>query len=228
MSDETRRRRRQFIRELQKTIRGLLLVVLIETAVIILLLVRLGNDTEAAQQDQPTPQNVSACVQTLEVVSHVPAETPVAEIKAEEEKPKYLHIEAVPLSFELQEVMQQACEEYGVPYSLALAIAERESTFALDADNGICYGVMQIHSINYERLRGLGIEPTEHEGNIVAGVFMIGELLEKYGDTHKALMAYNCGESGAARLWEQGYSSSQYSRQVVSLAEEWQQIINGN
>lgn len=142
-----------------------------------------------------------------------------------EDEPEYLHSEDVPLPEYLQETLQRACEEYCVPYSLALAIVENESSFDLEADNGTCWGLMQINPINYEWLRELGIEPTEYEGNIVAGVLMIGQLLDKYGDTHKALMAYNCGESGAARLWEQGYSSSEYSRQVISLAEKWQQII---
>lgn len=85
---------------------------------------------------------------------------------------------------------------------------------------------MQVHPINYDRLRGLGIEPTDYEGNIVAGVLLIGELLDKYGDQHKALMAYNCGEGGAAKLWQQGYYSSQYSRHVTNVSESWQQIID--
>lgn len=122
--------------------------------------------------------------------------------------------------------MQQACEDYGVPYALALAIAECESSFNLDADNGTCWGLMQVHPINYDRLRGLGIEPTDYEGNIVAGVLLIGELLDKYGDQHKALMAYNCGEGGAAKLWQQGYYSSQYSRHVLNVSDSWQQIID--
>lgn len=124
--------------------------------------------------------------------------------------------------------MQDACEKYNVPYALALAVAECESSFNLEADSGTCWGVMQIHPINYPRLRENGIEPTEYEGNITAGVFMLGELLDKYTDTHKALMAYNCGETGAKRLWNQGYFTSKYSRKVVEKYEKWQEIINNN
>lgn len=142
------------------------------------------------------------------------------------EEPKPLHIEEIPLSYELQDTMQEACEKYGVPYELALGVAECESNFDLDADNGTCWGLMQIHPCNYPRLRENGIEPTEHKGNIVAGVFMLGELLEKYGDTHKALMAYNCGDYRASCLWEQGYLSSRYSRKVTECSEKWQQKIN--
>lgn len=140
-------------------------------------------------------------------------------------EPEFTYSERIPLSCSLQEVMQQACKDYGVPYALALAVAECESCFDLEADSGICWGVMQINPCNYPRLRELGIEPTEYEGNIVAGVFMLGELLNKYGDTSKALMAYNCGETGARRLWDQGYETSAYSRKVMTQSDYWQQII---
>lgn len=166
---------------------------------------------------------------TENTVVHIPstdAPTPTVSVTPEPEPERYILTEDVPLPFELQRVMQDACDKYGVPYALALAVAECESSFILEADNGTCWGLMQIHPINYPRLRENGIEPTEYEGNIVAGVFMLGELLEKYSDTHKALMAYNCGETGAKRLWNQGYFTSTYSRKVVTNYEKWQQIIN--
>lgn len=134
----------------------------------------------------------------------------------------------IPLPDYLQLVMQQACLEYGVSYTLALAVAECESSFDLEADSGTCWGLMQINPVNYARFRELGIEPTQYEGNVVAGVFMLGELLNKYGDTHKALMAYNCGEYGASCLWEQGYITSSYSRKVTNTQDKWQQILNDN
>lgn len=137
-----------------------------------------------------------------------------------------IYISAIPLSEELQIIMQDACKEYGVPYSLALAVCEAESTFDPDADNGVCWGLMQINPVNYKSLRNIGIEPTTYEGNIEAGVYMLGQLLDKYDDdTHKALMAYNCGDAGAARLWDQGYVTSSYSENVVEKSQNWQDII---
>lgn len=177
-----------------------------------------GKELEEVEATQIT---ANAVVQTHPESEALP--TVVVEAESTE---KYILTEDVPLSFDLQRVMQDACDKYGVPYPLALAVAECESSFILEADNGTCWGVMQIHPINYPRLRENGIEPTEYEGNIVAGVFMLGELLEKYSDTHKALMAYNCGETGAKRLWNQGYLTSTYSRKVVTQYEKWQQIIN--
>ena len=172
-------------------------------------------------------EEVKATQPTVNTAVHTPStDAPTPTVSVTPEPERYILTEDVPLSFDLQRVMQDACDKYGVPYALALAVAECESSFILEADSGTCWGLMQIHPINYPRLRENGIEPTEYEGNIVAGVFMLGELLEKYSDTHKALMAYNCGETGAKRLWNQGYFTSTYSRKVVTNYEKWQQIIN--
>lgn len=165
-----------------------------------------------------------ATVTTVSVVQTNYTETETAE-QTDSPIEYYRYNAEIPLSRFLQITMQNACREYGVPYTLALAVAECESSFDLEADSGTCYGLMQINPINYDRLRSFGIEPTEHKGNVVAGVYMLGELLEKYGDTHKALMAYNCGETGAARLWEKGYTTSSYSEKVINTMEKWQQII---
>ena len=180
--------------------------------------------------DAPTtlPVDTTYLPPSVEAVSLSFTETPSATEQPTEEVPTYSHNENIPLPFELQETMQQACEKYGVPYALALAVAESESSFDLEADSGTCWGVMQIHPINYPRLRENGIEPTEYESNITAGVFLLGELLEKYTDTHKALMAYNCGETGAKRLWKEGYMTTKYSVKVVTLSEKWQEIINND
>ena len=208
----TRRRQHQQLNRLRRIALGLFVLAVLEAAVITILAVNCASGAAPAPEETaPAPTAETSVPET------VPQET---------EGQRFLHSDDIPLSYELQEVMQQACEDYGVPYALALAIAECESSFNLDADNGTCWGLMQVHPINYDRLRGLGIEPTDYEGNIVAGVLLIGELLDKYGDQHKALMAYNCGEGGAAKLWQQGYYSSQYSRHVLNVSESWQQIID--
>lgn len=225
----TRRRQHQQFNRLRRIALGLFVLAVLEAVVITILAVNCASDAAPAPEETaPAPTAETSVPETEAPTASTPDE-PVTEPEAvpqETEGQRFLHSDDIPLSYELQEVMQQACEDYGVPYALALAIAECESSFNLDADNGTCWGLMQVHPINYDRLRGLGIEPTDYEGNIVAGVLLIGELLDKYGDQHKALMAYNCGEGGAAKLWQQGYYSSQYSRHVLNVSESWQQIID--
>ena len=130
------------------------------------------------------------------------------------------------LSHDLQVHMQDMCEKYGVPYALALAMADVESRFDPDAASRTNdYGLMQINKGNHDWLRGLGMDPMTYEGNIEAGVYMIGQHLEAYGDTEKALMAYNNGPSGARRLWEAGTYQTDYTRKVMAALEKWTSVL---
>ena len=130
------------------------------------------------------------------------------------------------LAYDLQEIMQDQCERYGVPYALALAIAEVETHFDPDATSPTSdYGLMQINQCNHEWLQGLGMDPLTHAGNIEAGVYIIGGYLDRYGDTERALMAYNCGPSGAQKLWDAGVYQTDYTRKVMTALEHWTSIL---
>lgn len=127
-----------------------------------------------------------------------------------------------PLDPELQKTMYICCEKYGVPLALALAVAEKESEFNPDAVSKTSdFGLMQINTCNFEYLLEKGIDPCTYEGNIEAGVLLLGENLELYGDEGLAVMAYNCGRAGARRLWADGVYSTSYSRDVMELYEKW-------
>lgn len=119
----------------------------------------------------------------------------------------------IPLGYELQDVLQSACEEHGVRYALALALIETESGFVLDADNGVCYGLMQLNR-NYFPA---DLTPA---ANIREGVRYLGELLVKYdGDEAKALVAYNQGSYNG--------TVTNYAKIVLSRAESWEVILEG-
>ena len=130
------------------------------------------------------------------------------------------------LAYDLQELMQDQCEAYGVPYALALAIAEVETHFDPDAVSPTHdYGLMQINQCNHEWLQGMGMDPLTHAGNIEAGVYIIGGYLERYGDTEQALMAYNNGPTGARKLWDAGVYQTDYTRKVMTALEHWTSIL---
>lgn len=130
------------------------------------------------------------------------------------------------LAYDLQEIMQDCCEVYGVPYALALAIAEVETHFDPDAVSPTHdYGLMQINQCNHEWLQGLGMDPLTHAGNIEAGLYMIGNYLNQYGDTEMALMAYNNGPGGAKKLWDAGTYQTDYTRKVMTALEYWTSIL---
>lgn len=133
----------------------------------------------------------------------------------------------VPLPYDLQDVMQSACKTYGVDYSLALAVCQTESSFDPNAQNGQCWGYMQIHSINYPETReATGYDPESPDGNTVCGVYLLAKEIHKYDSVSKGLMAYNCGETGAAKLWNQDIFTTEYTRTVLDRAEQWQTLLN--
>lgn len=132
------------------------------------------------------------------------------------------------LDAELQATMLEMCEKYELPFALALAVAEQESRFdpyAISSTND--YGIMQINKVNFEWLRKKGIEPLDHKGNIEAGVLMLSEAVKKHGDYGLALMAYNCGDAGAKRLWNKGIYSTEYSRSTMKRFDKWDSYIKG-
>lgn len=171
--------------------------------------------TSKQAENQAAPENYKATVEP-------------AVIPAIHKTVNHIVSEGNALSPELQKVMQEKCEEYGVPYALALAVADQESRFDPDAKSGTDdHGLMQINSINFEWLREKGIEPLTYEGNIEAGVLILSKALNRYGEMELALMAYNCGDTGAKRLWNAGTYSTQYSRSVMERYNKWVQVLEG-
>lgn len=167
--------------------------------------------TEQVEREEPIAEDAETGSQD---VPHDPVDT-------------WEPIEEIPLSDALQRAIFDACELRKVDMALVLGVIERESTFRPDAVNGACRGLMQIHSINHGWLMDdEGIDPTTYEGNIHAGTLMISRHLDEYGDVHLALMAYNCGEAGARKLWSKGIYSTRYSRAVVSSSEQWAAVLN--
>lgn len=132
----------------------------------------------------------------------------------------------IPLSYDLQMTARDAAEQFDVPYALVIAMIWKESSFCETAYNDECYGLMQVASINFEwvcdDLVYLGVDDIADDpaDNIYAGTYIISGFVHKYDDYNLALMAYNCGETGASRLWKQGYYSSKYSRSIINYMED--------
>ena len=154
------------------------------------------------------------------------------EYEADEESVS-VHLD-IPLSPELQDYTMQLSTEFGICYDLIFAMMFVESTFrdyVISRTND--YGLMQINRVNHGWLReDYGI--TDFlcaRQNIFAGVLMISRLYETYEDLHRALMAYNMGQAGARRRWNQGFFTSTYSERVVRIMNEYiqeRQYIKSN
>ena len=114
-------------------------------------------------------------------------------------------------------------------YPLVIAIMKKESEFRSDAVSATNdYGIMQINGWNHEWLEGaLGITDWfDPQQNILAGVYMLAQF-NGYEDVHQILMSYNCGPSGAKKLWAEGVYSTAYSRSVVEILEGLEVMNDG-
>lgn len=116
----------------------------------------------------------------------------------------------VPLPYELQDVLQTECERCGVDYALALGLIETESGFDPEADNGLCYGLMQLNRDYFPA----DLSPAE---NIRAGMAYLADQLGRYETVEAALCGYNAGHDTGAR---------DYANAVLAAAERWEGQLN--
>lgn len=177
----------------------------------------------------PTPATSDTPTATYIPLRELVPEEPETPEETETENPKYrddIVSEGRLLAYDLQEIMQDYCEQYGFPYALGIAMAEIETHFDADAVSSTSdYGLMQINKCNHDWLLKEGFDVTTYDGNIGAGIYMIGGYIETYGDIGLALMAYNCGPSGAQKLWSQGVYSTDYTRKVMDAYNRWSEVL---
>lgn len=155
-----------------------------------------------------------------------PVQTVVCRLRVEVKAPEADKYRDIPLDHELQDVALAACEEYGVLPDVLFAVMEVESGYQLDARNGECYGLMQIHSINLPWLQEqIGTtDLSDPAQNIEAGAYILGGYLERYSLTD-SLMAYNLGEGGAKAQWAQGIHETAYTRKVLACLAEGKEEV---
>lgn len=125
---------------------------------------------------------------------------------------------------ELQEFTYYLSTGYYIDFSFVMGLMFCESSFRTDCVSGTNdYGLMQINKQNHEWLsEQLGLDNiSDPYQNIRAGLFILRQLFEKYDDPAKVAMAYNMGEYGASQLWEQGVYETNYSKKVLTKADEY-------
>jgi membrane-bound lytic murein transglycosylase MltF len=143
------------------------------------------------------------------------------------EPPHYLD---VPVDEELQQYIWSLCCAYDIEehYVLIYAMMYRESSFRshlISATND--YGIMQINKCNHKSLSNkLGIDDfLDPYQNVHAGIYMIANLIHKYGNVNDALMAYNMGDAGAAKLWRRGVHTTSYVERVLATYNQYSEDI---
>lgn len=134
-----------------------------------------------------------------------------------------------PLSDSLQRYIYEICADEKVPVTLAFAMIEHESGFNPEVISATDdYGLMQINAINHDRLekKYRCADMLNPYQNVFCGISIISSYIEKYEDCGKALMAYNMGEYGAKKAWENGVTSTKYSETILNLMDKYEEVMN--
>lgn len=102
---------------------------------------------------------------------------------------------------ELEAHIDAAAAFYGLDPALVRAVIYVESRGQIDADNGLCYGLMQLNKRYADTfMQGAGVENiTDPENNVLGGCWYLAEMLEYTGGQEAlALMCYNMGAAGTS------------------------------
>ena len=168
------------------------------------------------------PKKQVTVTETVEVPSYEANSLPVAE------EVTYFD---VPLSHSLQRYIYEVCADENVPVSLIIAMIDQESKFNPEVVSKTGdYGLMQINTIYHEWLAEeyRTADMLDPYQNVFCGIKVIGSYIQNYNDYGLALMAYNMGDYGAKKAWENGIKSTSYSESVLALMQKYEQEVNVN
>ena len=140
----------------------------------------------------------------------------------------------VALDAETQWAIYEACGYDPGLFSLVMAIAEHESEFKpdLQGDNGQSLGMMQINTRGHtDRMEALGVtDLTDPVQCAAVAIDYLQELESRYGfeaESEALLMAYNMGPSGARKALNEGRTSTDYSREIMTVYQGYLAELEG-
>ncbi len=117
-------------------------------------------------------------------------------------------------------------DEFNICPELLIALAERESCFQADAENGPCKGLMQVNaSTHKQRFIDAGwksSEWTDPYKNMYVGADYLHDLFEQYEDVGIVLGVYH-GERNAVSKGKSGHLSS-YVTKILERSAELERI----
>ena len=117
-------------------------------------------------------------------------------------------------------------DEFDICPELLMALAERESRFKADAENGPCKGLMQVNSSTHkQRFIDAGwtaSEWTDPYKNMYVGADYLHDLFEQYEDVGIVLGVYH-GEKNAVAKGKSGNLSS-YVTKILERSAELERI----
>jgi transglycosylase-like protein with SLT domain len=111
---------------------------------------------------------------------------------------------------DLRDLITQEAQRQGVDPSLALSVAQTESSTCQWAANGNVVtsprGALGVFQLLPSTAAQLGVDPTDVNDNIRGGITYLKQLYQKYGTWDQALAAYNWGPGNVDKAAAAGTS----------------------
>lgn len=193
-----------------ETIQAILLVII--GAVLILMIALAIKMPSKATNIQGNAKNIQS-----QTTSEVFMPETEGEVTNDDENASYKqYLSRVPLTESQVKYIVNKAEEKGVEPALVFALIEVESSFDVRAENGSCYGLMQVNANNYDNPEMARNSLDNFSLNVDAGIEILSRYLKKY-PVEKALTCYNMGEHGAKNK-----ASSGYAKKVLQAKEKYE------
>lgn len=138
-----------------------------------------------------------------------------------------IQINEQPLNTELQEYIYNLCLEHNISFAFIMAQIGAETDFRVGLESEVgAVGLMQIRgSIHYELMDYLDANDLYNPyQNVKVGINLMHLYFDEYEESNLALMVYNCGSSGAKRLWQDGVYSTSYTKEILTVSQKYEEI----
>jgi soluble lytic murein transglycosylase-like protein len=99
---------------------------------------------------------------------------------------------------EVARAIRESAQRHAVSAPLVEAVAWQESRFRQQAVSP--KGAMGVMQLMPQTARRLGVDPADLKANVDGGVAYLGQMIARFGDTPRALAAYNAGPEAVERF----------------------------
>ena len=208
---------------------AIIMFVLITVILLFLLFVEVyakHSSNQEATTEMPliTIENSTEQPETSTELPEMTTELPEMTTEAEKTLPSPPDLD-IPLNDEIKSFIYEKCKYDDDMYCLVMAVIKQESDFdhSCVSDDGHDRGLMQLRDLYYDYwIKKYDVtDPEELYDNLTVGITMLQEYIEKYEYKNLALMSYNCGETGAKRLWKKDIYNTNYTKKVLRYYEAY-------
>lgn len=182
-------------------------------------------DTEPpTEKDEPADVILPITSETNAVV----LEEMVTDSEFMEDMDAFHYRDFIPLSEDLQRLLWDECEKYGIDFLFAAAVIKQESDFRASATNhnsngSVDRGLFQTNSCWIKDLKRIGYISSANDlydarTGIKCGTWELAKCVQHHGNSESAYYEYNTGKSKGG--------SNRNSRKVMSYMAEYKALLS--